>query len=211
MSFWKFVAIVAWVVLLLNLVLTMRLVRWAISVREAETRHRAMAHRPELSLHQRAPDFQAINIYGQRVGRDDYLGDKILFVFVSPGCGVCRREMPRLEQLAKFAARVMRIKLILVADHDRRTTLAWFEEMRSEDGTVVTIQTLCAPTLESDLWTSYNPRAVTPYFCYLNETGEVEARGRVDSVAWQNVLRAWTVRAPAGDNRFGGAVEPWVT
>ncbi len=52
------------------------------------------------SVNQPAPDFSLPETYGGKVDLDSYRGQPVLMVFWMTSCGICRRELPLVSQLA---------------------------------------------------------------------------------------------------------------
>jgi thiol-disulfide isomerase/thioredoxin len=195
---WKAVAIAGWAVLLLNLLLTLRVVRWLRSVQEAQKLDGARAELPELPLGEPAPAFTARELSGRAVRSADYLGRETALVFVSPHCGPCRRELPGLIALAAVAKQRAGAEIVLVSDVNAAETQAWIAKLREEDQVEVTLPLLLASRNTSEFSARYNPRAVTPYFCHLDAEGTVTARGGLHSPAWAAIVRNWDGAANAG-------------
>lgn len=77
-------SILLWVVVLLNLLLTLGLAR--------RIRNAAFPVMESLKIGQKAPDFSALTLQGKTVTLADYAGHAAAFVFVSPDCKPCREE-----------------------------------------------------------------------------------------------------------------------
>jgi peroxiredoxin len=54
----------------------------------------------DANLNRQAPAFSLPGEYGGRVDLDSYRGRPVLLVFWTTSCGICRRELPMLSQLA---------------------------------------------------------------------------------------------------------------
>ena len=54
----------------------------------------------DASLNQQAPAFSLPETYGGRVDLESYRGRPVLLVFWMTSCGICRRELPVVNQLA---------------------------------------------------------------------------------------------------------------
>ncbi len=195
MGIWEAVAIAGWAVLLLNLLLTLRVVRWLRSVQRAQQLDAERAERPELPVGEPAPAFSTRDLSGRPVTSQDYLGRETALVFVSPHCGPCRRELPELQTLAAVAKQRADAQILLVSDVGRGETEAWLARIEEEDRVEVTLPVLLASRNTSDFAARYNPRAVTPYFCHVDQAGNVTARGGLHSPAWAAIARRWDAGA----------------
>lgn len=191
MTVWEAVAVVGWAVLLLNLALTLRVVRSLRGEREGRLADAERGERSELPLGEPAPPFRVRDLAGGHVGSEDYLGTQTALLFVSPHCGPCRREMPALMNLAGRAQQSAGAQFVLVSDSDAAETRAWISSMQQDDGLELTVPVLLAAGLTSDLQMRYNPHAVSPYFCLLDAEGVVTARGVVNSAPWVDAVRVW--------------------
>jgi hypothetical protein len=195
---WEAVAIAGWAVLLLNLLVTLRLVRWLRSYHDAGRLDHVREDIAELSIGEAAPGFQARDLDGEIVKSGDFSARETAFVFVSPHCGMCRREMPELVTLATLARKSAGAEIVLVSGSGPGETQSWLDSMREDDKVDVPLRVLVARMRTSDFQATYNPRALTPYFCYVDKTGIVTARGGLHTPAWASIIRKWNpAAAPA--------------
>ncbi|HEV2888002.1 MAG TPA: redoxin domain-containing protein [Jatrophihabitans sp.] len=195
---WQVVAIAGWAVLLLNLLLTLRVVRWLRSMQRAQQLDSERAELPELPLGEPAPDFSARDLTGRSVRSEDYRGRETALVFMSPHCAPCRREIPALLRLAALARQRAGAEILLVSDVGAGETQAWLDKISDEDQVELTVPVLLASRNTSQFHARYNPRAVTPYFCHVDRDGNVTARGGLHSPAWAAIARRWDAAAQPG-------------
>lgn len=188
---WEAVAIAGWAVLLLNLLLTMRLVRWLRSYQDADRLDNFRADLPELPVGEPAPAFLTRDISGRIVKSEDFPGREVAIVFVSPHCGICRREMPGLVTLAAVAGKTAGAEIILVSDGGAGEVESWLADISAEHKVDIALPVLMASARTSDFQVHYNPRALTPYFCHIDRTGVVTARGGLHTPAWAALVRRW--------------------
>lgn len=175
---------VLWVVVMVNLMLTLRAVRLLRSMEEVRDRDAEMEELPELSVGAPAPAFRAKELSGERVGLGDYAGCAVVFVFVSPQCGQCRLHMPELIRLGERAREEAGIELTLVSDSGTAETYTWINTIAEEDDLETSLPFLVAPRTVYDFLVSYNPRGFSPYFCYIDEQSIVQARGVLGESEW---------------------------
>jgi thiol-disulfide isomerase/thioredoxin len=197
-SAWEAAVIAGWAVLLLNLLLTLRVVRWLRSVQQAEKLDQERAELPELPVGEPAPPFRTRDLAGHPVRSEDYLGRETALVFVSPHCGPCRQEVPQLVGLAAVARQRAGAEIVLVSDVGVVETRAWLAKIEDEDSVQITLPTLLASRNTSEFMARYNPRSVTPYFCHVDQAGNVTARGGLHSVAWTAIVKRWDANAGTG-------------
>lgn len=197
---WQAVAIAGCALLLLNLLVTMRLVRWLRSYQDADRLDHFRAELPELVVGEPAPTFQTRDLSGRIVTSEDFPGREVAFVFVSPHCGLCRRELPGLVPLAAAAKKSTGAEFVLVSDGGAGETDTWLADISAEHKVDIGLLVLLAPARTSDFQVHYNPRALTPYFCHLDETGVVTARGGLHTPAWAALVRRWAPGADSGRN-----------
>src|SRR5436190_12896618 len=103
--------ILLWIVVLLNLVLTLALIR-RVNTKESNELQ-AMETGPKVG--EKAPPFTAVTLEGNTVTLADYVGRLVTFVFVSPNCQPCRELLPTLKTLAS-SAREEGTELVLICD-----------------------------------------------------------------------------------------------
>lgn len=183
---------VLWGALLVNLALTLRILRWIRASNEARMAdHDPEEEHPPLVVGAPAPEFKARTLAGQAVRLDDYAGRSVAFLFVSPACGHCRMEMPMLTKLAPLAKKNASVEIILVSDWGPIVTQQWLETIRTEDGVEVQLPILLAPRGKTDFLDDYNPSHMTPSFCLLNAQGHIQALGHIPSTEWSKLKRTW--------------------
>lgn len=188
---WEAVAIAGWAVLLVNLLVTLRLARWLRTYHDAGRLDNIRQERPELSPGEPAPAFQARDLGGAIVKSGDFSARETAFVFVHPQCGMCRRELPGLVTLAALAGQSAGTEIVLVSGGGAGDTQSWLESIRQDDGIDITLRVLVAGARTSDFQATYNPRGLTPYFCQVDQTGTVTARGGLHTPAWASLIRKW--------------------
>ncbi len=192
---------ILWGVLLINVVLTLRVIRWVRATNEARVSEQKHVVRSELAIGMSAPEFKARTLVDQPVRLDNYTGRAVVFIFLSPRCGNCRREIPMLNKLSSLAKKNAGVEIILASYEDFAETQAWLDTIRTEDGVDVTMQVLVAPRGKSDFLEDYNPSGLFPGFCLLDERGIVQARGLIPSDEWRKLKRTWE-----GVNKFSSVI-----
>jgi len=188
---WAAFAIATWLVLLVNLLVSLRMVQYLRSRQRADEHYALREGLPELALGEPAPEFSARDLAGRPVRLADYGGRETAFVFVSPHCGPCARELPDLARLAPVARSGASAELVLVSDSSTPETNAWLAGIADQHPEVSELRLLVAPVSRSDLLTRYNPRGLTPYFCHLDADGRVTARGGLRSPYWAAIVQRW--------------------
>jgi methylamine dehydrogenase accessory protein MauD len=91
-------AILALGFLLLGTLRSLGVLTWRLDQLVATTPRRV--GRDGLSPGTEAPDFTLPNVAGQEISLCDFVGRKVLLVFVQPGCGPCHAVAPELNRLA---------------------------------------------------------------------------------------------------------------
>jgi alkyl hydroperoxide reductase subunit AhpC len=180
-----------WVLLLLNLLLLLRVIRWVRATHEARIPEREQVERPELVIGSPAPDFKARTLTNRPVGLEDYAGRTVAFIFSSPRCGHCRIEMPMITKLSTLAKKNAGVELIIASYEDATETQQWLETIRTEDNVDVKLPVIVAPRRRSDFLEVYNPKGLLPGFCLLDENGIVRAQGPIPSIEWRKIKRVW--------------------
>lgn len=166
-------SILLWIVVGFNLLLTLALVR------------RINAQSPEmaekLKSGQTAPDFKAETLQGMAVTRANYADRPVTFVFVSPTCAPCRKELPKLEALSKSGP--SGAELVLVSDSSMPDAQALVDEFH------LTMPILVAARLDNDFMTNYKV-AGTPFYCMVGVDGKVQSTGFLDET-WKKITATW--------------------
>lgn len=146
---------------------------------------------PELPLGEPAPDFRTRDCDGRLVRLADYRDRETAFVFLSPHCGSCARELPDLIRLAGQARASASAELVLVSDSSTPETQAWLAAIAERSPEVAGVRLLIGAGSRSDFLALYNPRGLTPYFCHLDAEGRVTARGGLRSPYWAAIVERW--------------------
>jgi len=155
-----FSSILLWVMVLLNLLLTLGLAR------RIRTTFPGME---SLKIGQKAPNFSAQTLQGQPMTLAEYAGRATAFVFVSPHCEPCREELPHLRELS-LEARDFGAELVLVSDEGEESTRSFVE------GIVDGLTVLAAPRKHNPFFTDFKVPG-TPSFYLLDAHGKVQATG----------------------------------
>lgn len=187
---WIVGLIALWSVVLINLLLTLRIVSWLRAIKDSNERAAESENIPELQTEVPAPHFKTKTLSGSPVQLSDYAGHALALVFVSPHCGTCRNEMPMLVDTGARAKKRTGTEVILVSDRSTAETYAWISDIREEDNVDVDLPILVAPR-GSQFRSTYNPRGLTPYFCYIDEQQVVRARGPLGAAEWPRLKQKW--------------------
>jgi peroxiredoxin len=161
------------VVVLLNLVLTLALVR-------------RLGARPKsvgepLKKGDRMPDFKAQTLGGSEVSRTDFAGGRVLFLFAKPSCKPCVDAIPTWQQLVSLAP-AAGAEVVVVMDGARDDVESLLEEHP------LSCLVLLAPSSSNSMFPDWNI-AATPTFVQA-ENEVVKSSGVVmpTSGAWQEVV-----------------------
>lgn len=163
-------SILLWVVVLLNVLLTLGLAR---RIRSAFPRMES------LKVGQKAPDFSAQTLQGKPITLNEYKGRAAAFIFVSPDCKPCREELPKLRNLMP-SFKQSGIELVLVSDGDEEKTRSLV------DGSADGLSVLVAPREHNPLFSDYKAMG-TPSFCLIDANGKVQAAGIGVSELTENI------------------------
>jgi thiol-disulfide isomerase/thioredoxin len=187
-----FIGLIAFgIVTLINLLLTLRIIHWLRSIEEAEKRDTARETTAELSIGLPAPDFKAKTLAGDWVRLTTYASKAVVFIFVSTHCGSCRQKIPLLIKLSSLAKERKGIDFVLVSDSSLAETHAWVQTIFEEDEIEVTIPILVAPYSSTEFLLIYNPRRLTPYYCFIDEQAVVRARDPLGMGQWSKLQQEW--------------------
>lgn len=180
-----------WIVLLINLLLTLRIVQWLRSVAAQQARDAEREERPELPIGASAPDFKAKTLGGEAVSLAQYAGHGVAFVFVSPRCGSCQSALPMLDKLGPAARQRAGVELVLVSDGSAAETETWLAEFTAKTGLRVSLPVLVRAHRTATFIEEYNPRGLFPFFCLVDAQGVVQARDPLGQGRWPALKQAW--------------------
>jgi peroxiredoxin len=165
-------SVLLWLVVGLNLLLTLALVR----------KLNGSTPRP-LKKGQRAPDFTAQTLTGEQVTLASYAGRSVALIAVSPTCGPCRDALPSYEALAPKARRAG-VELVLVSTAPVAESQAFVEEF------AIHMPLIVAPEPDNPLMRDYK-FAGTPSYCLIDTQGKVQASGFPGTGAWPALIESW--------------------
>jgi len=174
-------SILSWIVILLNLVLTLALVR--------KVTFGSNIQQGGLKRGQPAPDFQVQDLDGTNITLADYKHHKTVFVFISTQCGPCKQALPTLEKLGP-QARQANENLVLVSRNSYEETSHLSKEMDLH------LTVLLAPPDESSFFQDYNVTG-TPSYCFIDEQGKVQSSGILNpkGLDWKAITNNWTAQS----------------
>lgn len=173
-------SVIVWLVLLGNLLLTFALVRKVNSMGQGGGN--SGPPKEFLKVGQAAPDFTAETLSGTAVTLANYANRKTAFLFMSPGCRPCREAILDLEAVQPKAAQAC-VTLVLALTTDRERAQVFVDELNVALPVLVTPPTGKFPT-------DYKVGG-TPFYCLVNEHGQVEATGFFDD-AWRGLVSQWS-------------------
>lgn len=174
--------VLLWIVVLLNLLLTIALIRRF----NRMSTHLSAFTDMDVGLEKgsQAPDFQAEMLTGETVTLADYARKAVSFIFISPHCSPCLEKIPQLNALAPKAKQAG-VEMVLVnTDGDKTETAAFVKKHN------VTLPVLIAPSEHSSFARDYKADA-TPSYCLLNQDSHVEAAGMFGPGWEEQLTRAW--------------------
>lgn len=153
-------SVLLWLLVILNLLLTLGLARRV---------RRALSGPEMLRPGEAAPGFRAWTLDGREVSTADYAGRPLALVFISPGCGPCREQVPALQKVLGQPG-ADGVQVLLVSDGGPEETRRFLEETGSPFPAVV------APRAETRFLEDYRVWA-TPSYCLVGPDGRVAAAG----------------------------------
>ena len=177
-SIWVTNLVLLWIVMLLNLLLTIALIR----------KFNRMSSFADINVGlekgSQAPDFQAETLTGEIVTLAAYARKAVSFIYISLHCSPCLDKLPKLNALAPKAKQAG-VELVLVStDGDKSETAAF---VKKHD---LTLPVLIAPSESNSFARDYKADA-TPSYCILNQDSYVEAAGVFDPNWEEQLARAW--------------------
>ena len=182
-------SVLLWVLVLLNLLLTLALVR------KVNANVRSADKIESLQAGERAPDFTAQTLQGETVTLATYAGRSVVFIFISTHCAPCREALPRYEDLGPKAARAG-VDIVLVSGDEAKETQAFVDEFNAR------LPVLIAPQSTYSFYKDYKSPG-TPSFCMVNERGVIQASGLTNWHwgEWKRLVDAWGQKEVVTNNR----------
>jgi peroxiredoxin len=176
-------AVLAWVVILFNLMLTLALVRRVNSGAGART----TPSRGEggLNAGELAPNFLAQTLDGREVSLTTYAGRSVAFVFVDPGCGPCIESLPQYESVRPKANKAG-VEFVLVSTGLMEETRAFVDQYRIQSPVLV------APHRANPFHEDYKMRG-TPSYTLVDKEGKVQSAGHPNFQMgnWKKLVTEW--------------------
>jgi len=168
-------SVLLWLVLLVNLFLTLAIIR-RLNLNSGEPIEM-------LQVGQLAPDFVAETLTGEQVTLANYRGHALVLVFVSPTCGYCRQYIPELEAMNHKVER-SDIQIILVSDSEITQTQTYAEELS------ITLPIISAPRSVSTFLADYKIGGV-PFYVMIDSDQRVLSSGVLNDPRWRELSNKW--------------------
>lgn len=177
-------SILLWLVVLLNLLLTLALVRRL----NANRSQGVPDSRVGLTRGETAPDFSAQTLSGETIRLRSYAGRSVAFVFISTHCAPCHEILPSLVSLGPKAARAG-VELVLVSSNEMDETRAFVEQEQ------IHLPVLVAPRNSNAFLEDYKATEV-PLYCLIDEQGKVQSAGYPGQQweEWKMLTASWLAR-----------------
>ncbi|NOK58999.1 MAG: hypothetical protein GFH25_541218n30 [Chloroflexi bacterium AL-N10] len=177
-----------WVLVLILLGLNLRMIRWFRAIDELQKKADTSE---EIAVGTPAPDFRAQLLDGTSISLTTFQNRSVAFLFVSPNCGACHEMIPMLLRLAPLARENAQVEFMLVSDADVNATNAWMEAIADVRNVVIDLPIVVVPRGSSPLLELYNPRGYTPYYCIIDTTAIIQARGSIGRDEWHSLRKSW--------------------
>ncbi|WAL61367.1 peroxiredoxin family protein [Thermocoleostomius sinensis] len=183
MSFSIANSILQWSAILLNLLLTIALLRQFNQLSDSIAEFSGMES--GLETGSRAPDFEAETLTGETLTLADYMGKVVSFIFVSTHCDACIDKFPALNAFADKAKQAG-VEVVLVNTDDDKGTIAGLVQKHG-----VSLPVLVAPIESNPFARNYRAEAV-PSYCLLNPDSYIESAGLLGPKWEKQITQAWT-------------------
>ncbi|MBW4666736.1 MAG: TlpA family protein disulfide reductase [Cyanomargarita calcarea GSE-NOS-MK-12-04C] len=182
LSIWVVNSILLWIVVLLNLLLTIALIGRFNDI----SKHMSAFTDIDVGLEKGslAPDFLAQTLTGETVTLADYARKVVSFIFISPHCSPCLEKIPKLNALAAKAKQAGVEILLVNTDGDKAETAAFVKKHN------VALPVLIAPSESNSFASDYKAEA-TPSYCILNQDSHVAAAGMFGPGWEEQLTLAW--------------------
>jgi methylamine dehydrogenase accessory protein MauD len=165
---WLIAFVVLWIIvlglgfLLLGTLRALGLLSWRLEQLEATTPSRL--GRSGLKPGKKAPEFTLPSVAGGEVSLHDFVGRKLLLVFVQSGCSPCQEIVPELNRLhGRGEPRVL-----VVNNGDRAAAGRWAEEVKARFPVLVQEQLSLSKRYQA---------LATPFAFLIDERGIIRSTG----------------------------------
>lgn len=177
-------SVLLWVVVLINLLLTLALVR---RVNSGTPQPGAVPALSGLSRGDAAPDFSATTLQGETVTLGSYTGNGRLtaLIVIEPDCAPCREGLPTYEALYPDARR-SGVDLVLVSIGEIEATGELADDFK------ISMPLIVAPRSKNSFSSDYKVLG-TPNYCLIDGDGKVVSAGHpfVQSGDWKTIMKNW--------------------
>lgn len=169
-------SILLWLVVLFNLLITIRLIQivtpnvWAENI-------------PKLKKGQPAPSFDLETVNGLEVTLSSFKDRPILLIFFSLQCSACIQKLPEIQATGNLAEQIG-MYLGLVIDINQSKARAFVREFE------VTVPVFLA-SRENPVWSQYKVSG-TPYYCLIDAQARVQETGTLDSQL-EMLAKVWKI------------------
>ncbi|HLZ64550.1 MAG TPA: redoxin domain-containing protein [Ktedonosporobacter sp.] len=189
-TFLIFNLMVLWLLMLLVLSVSLRLLRWQHTQQATLARGAGASQAERGALKGKlAPAFTAFLLDGgQRVTEASYLGSQTLFLFLSTSCPHCRTIVPEIERIgARVLSKGGKVACVFAGEAEK--TRAYCQELG------LTLPVLLAPAETSSFSDDYNRAGSVPAFVAIDPEGIVAHEGVVNrrEQAWRALVQEWQV------------------
>jgi methylamine dehydrogenase accessory protein MauD len=179
-------SVLLWVVVLLNILLTLALVR-RVNASSGSLNAAGVAEIGP-TIGEQAPAFSGQTLEGAPVTLESYTGRgrATMLLFISANCQPCRELLTTLGDLLPGAQQTG-TDLILVSSDEREQARALLTEFHLD------IPVLLAPRESNPFFADYNITG-TPSYCMIDDDGTVQSTGHPlpGLAAWKALTAAWT-------------------
>ena len=177
--------ILLWIIVLLNLLLTLGIIR--------KINNESPAQNDSFTKHgleegTAAPDFTAETLDGERVSLATYAGRSTDFHFLSVHCTPCREILPELLEFAPLAANAG-IEFVFVILDELPQARAFVEEFQ------ISLPVLVAPRANNDFADLYKIGG-TPNYCLIDGQGQVISAGHPKMGSGYQLAETWRKQKP---------------
>jgi peroxiredoxin len=188
--------VLLWIIVLLNLVLTLGIVRrlnnTSLPGHDPIAENRLQSGDP-------APAFSAETLDGQQVSLETYAGQAVAFHFLSIHCEPCREVLPDLLTLAPLAWQAG-VQFIFVVLDDAQNTRAFVEEYQIPSPVIVAPRPGNDYTKTNEFAQAYKSKS-TPSYCLIDEEGLVLSAGHPRTGDWKKWEMVWRKQLPKGSEK----------
>lgn len=177
---------VSTVIILQSLFCTAVCLQYLSRLRKQNAQENSSSKMPSFSIGDSVSSFQGKTLDGQIFSIEKLVKAPIVFVFFSPECPHCRKDIPITDRIFRTISENEQIILAFVTYAENHEVLQWKMQLEQENG-----EPLFSPIILSKTgFFRLNPNGELPFFCHINHDGVLMAQNHLKSKDWKRLIHS---------------------